>query len=137
MEHFLQEKIYFSGSGRVHFQRGKVVIIPARALSLVTSSIALEAHAPYLVHPLRIPIAPRLDQAGALSHRILSVQVRTLSSGLAWCVPCSSGGFKSAITRWAGGHALLVGRRRRQRVLYETRRWSLFLIHSVLWKPAT
>jgi hypothetical protein len=35
--------------------------------------------------PLRIPIAPRLDQAGALSHRILPVQVGTLSRGLAWC----------------------------------------------------
>jgi hypothetical protein len=32
-----------------------------------------------------IPIARRLDQVGALSHRILPMQVGTLSKGLAWC----------------------------------------------------
>ena len=73
--------------------------------------------------PSRIPIAPRLDQAGALSHRILPVQVGTLSRGLAWCA-LQLGWFQKRDNSLGLRDGLLVGRRRRQGVLYEARRWG-------------
>ena len=83
--------------------------------------------------PLRIPIAPRLDQAGALSHRILPVQVGTLSGGLAWCA-LELGWFQKRDNSLGLREGLLVGRRRRRRVLWRVR---VLFVHQTLFAFST